>query len=102
MLAPHHGEDAEFGVGGLAAENGDDLLVLVRRELMLRDDVGSDRCHVSFAPPARTSELRITSPSVEPISGSAARSGCGIMPSTLRSRFRMPAMSRSEPLGLSI
>ena len=29
------------------------------------------------------------------------RSGCGIRPSTLRFSFRMPAMLRAEPLGLS-
>ena len=51
-----------------------------------------------LAASALTSEPRITSPSVDPISGSAARSGCGIMPSTLRSRFRMPAMLRMDPL----
>ena len=32
---------------------------------------------------------------------SEARSGCGIMPITLRSRLRTPAMLRREPFGLS-
>ena len=41
VLAPHHAEDAEFGVGGLAAEERDDLLVLRRRELVLRDELAA-------------------------------------------------------------
>ena len=36
-----------------------------------------------------------------PSSGSLARSGCGIMPSTLRPSLQMPAMFSSEPLGLA-
>ena len=45
-------------------------------------------------------DWKTTRPSVEPISGSVARSGCGIMPITLRSRLRMPAMSRSGAVGV--
>ena len=48
VLAPHHGEDAEFGVGRFAAENRDNPAVLFRRELMRRNNVGSDRCHCLF------------------------------------------------------
>jgi len=40
-------------------------------------------------------------PSVPPCACSTARSGCGIMPSTLPSAFRTPAMSRCEPLQFS-
>ena len=39
-------------------------------------------------------------PSVEPMYVLVARSGWGIMPSTLRSRLSTPAMLRMEPLGL--
>jgi signal peptidase I len=39
-------------------------------------------------------------PSAEPSSGSKARSGWGIRPSTLPRALTMPAMSRAEPLGL--
>ena len=42
VLAPHHGEDAEFGVGGLAAQDIDHLLILAGRELMLGDDLGGE------------------------------------------------------------
>ena len=53
------------------------------------------------ARPARSMDWNTARPSEEPISGSVARSGCGIIPITLRSRFSTPAISRSEPLGLS-
>ena len=54
--------------------------------------VTAAREHGFEIPPARRSN---------PSADREARSGCGIMPITLRSRFRMPAISRSEPLGLS-
>ena len=43
MLAPHHAEDAEFGIGGLAAEQGDDLVVFRPGELVGFDDFGRHR-----------------------------------------------------------
>src|SRR5439155_18444250 len=100
MLAPHHAENPELGVVGLAAENRDDLLVLGVRKLMLCDQLGRvrGRAHSAMAP---ISERKITRPSLDPISGSVARSGCGIRPSTLRSRLSTPAMLSSDPLGLS-
>ena len=57
---------------------------------------------------ALTSFLRIEvknpRPSVRPvpISGSTACSGCGMRPTTLPAALVMPAMSRSEPLGLHV
>src|ERR1022692_859701 len=42
VLAPHDGEDAELGVGGLAAQDIDHLLILGGRELMLGDDLGGE------------------------------------------------------------
>ena len=42
MLAPHHGEDAEFGVIGLASEDFLDALVFLRRQAVLFDQLGSD------------------------------------------------------------
>ena len=50
---------------------------------------------------APTSDWKILIPSVQPSSGSAERSGCGIMPRTLRPGLQMPAMFSSEPLGLA-
>ena len=104
VLAPHHGEDAEFGVSGLAAQDIDHLLILAGRELMLGDDFGGEGgAHAITADAARCSmDWKTTSPSVEPISGSVARSGWGIMPITLRSRLSTPAILRSEPLALSM
>ena len=43
VLAPHHAEDAEFGVGGLAAEERDDFVVFRRRQLVGFDDLGRHR-----------------------------------------------------------
>ena len=40
VFAPHHAEDAEFGITGLAAEQSDDLLVLRGGELVLFDQLG--------------------------------------------------------------
>ena len=54
-----------------------------------------------FAAIADTSEWKIFAPSVMPSSGSLARSGWGIIPSTLRPSLQMPAMFSSDPLGLA-
>src|ERR1035437_8320412 len=105
VLAPHDGEDAELGVGGLAAEDLDHLLILTGRELMLGDDFGGEGgAHAVTAARgiACSMDWNTIRPSVEPIRGSVARSGWGIMPITLRSRLRMPAILRSEPLALSM
>ena len=42
MLAPHHGKDAEFGVARRATEQALDVGILVRREIVLRDEFGCD------------------------------------------------------------
>src|ERR1017187_4086449 len=94
VLAPHDGEDAELGVGGLAAEDIDHLLILAGRKLMLGDDFrGEGGAHTVTA--ARsivwTIDWNTMRPSVEPIRGSVRRSGWGMRPITLRSRLRMPA-----------
>src|SRR5579859_6062398 len=99
VLAPHHTENAQLGVARLAPQDPDDLPVLRLGQLMRGDEIRRDRGHAWAS--AVTMDLKTTSPSVEPISSSAARSGCGIMPITLRSRLRIPAMSRADPLGLS-
>ena len=99
VLAPHDAEDAELGVAGLAAEDVDDFLVFGGRELVLRDEVGGAIMRARGRDCSMDSKT--TRPSAEPIRASLARSGWGIMPMTLRSRLRMPAMSRREPLGLS-
>ena len=47
------------------------------------------------------SERKMSLPSLDPSKSSQARSGCGINPSTLRSRLQMPAMLSRDPLGLA-
>src|SRR5260370_27278870 len=44
-------------------------------------------------------DLKTPKPSALPSSASEQRSGCGIMPRTLRSRLQMPAMLRADPFG---
>ena len=46
-------------------------------------------------------ERKTKAPSALPRIASVQRSGCGIMPSTLRRALTMPAMLRAEPLGLA-
>ena len=48
-----------------------------------------------------TSERSIFSPSFMPSTSSLARSGCGIIPRTLRPSLQMPAMFSSDPLGFA-
>ncbi len=43
VLAPHDAEDSELGEVGFAAEDGDDFLVLLGREVVLGDDFGRHR-----------------------------------------------------------
>ena len=89
VFAPHDLENAQFGGAGLAAEEVDDFLVFVLGDY-----------HFA-APTASSRDWKMPSPSVEPMSGSQASSGWGIIPMTLRPALRMPAMLRAEPLGLS-
>ena len=74
MLAPHHAEHAQLGIGWLASQQRDDFLVLVRRQLMLRDELRGN-VHRARAGTARSIDRKIPRPSVDPISGSQARSG---------------------------
>ena len=48
-----------------------------------------------------SSERRSGRPSAEPSRSLMARSGCGISPTTLRPALLMPAMSSTDPFGLS-
>ena len=50
---------------------------------------------------AFTMDSRMTRPSTPPSAGSQARSGCGIMPTTLRRSLQMPAMAFTEPFGFA-
>src|SRR5262249_47096406 len=108
-LAPHHGEDAELGPRGRAAENLQHPPVLVARQAMLRGQRGGDLLllHVAIrAGSPRSSAIadrnraRPSSPPL-PSSASTARSGWGMRPTTLPRALVTPAMFCCEPLGLA-
>ena len=42
VLGPHHGKHAEFRHIGLTPENVDDFLVLIARQIVLRDEIFGD------------------------------------------------------------
>jgi len=66
-----------------------------------RGPAGGPRRQAVRAPAVTSSERSRGTPSVEPSSGCDARSGWGIRPTTLRPAEQMPAMSSTDPLGLS-
>src|SRR5262245_52395153 len=112
MLAPHHREDAEFGIGRFAAEDALDALVFFGRQAMLLDQFRRDRvvCHrqadryAAFATFCSCQAMilsKIDLPSAQPKIASLARSGCGIRPATFLRSLQMPAMFSSEPFGLA-
>ena len=66
-----------------------------------RQDGGGWRAHAPTAAASDSTTLAKTPmPSVEPRRGSIARSGWGIITSTFPSALRIPAMLRSDQLGL--
>ncbi len=127
VLAPHDRVHRELGLGGAAAEHGADAVVLVRlepevgpgldlvrglrgagdrvdvggRERLLDRGVGLQPGLESGHTSTLSTLVKKPSPSLpEPVSGSTACSGCGMIPTTLPAAFAIPAMSRSEPFGL--
>ena len=98
---------------GSRPSSADDALVLVGLEAVAFEDSVSrwrvmhesssraaarDRAgRPARRPPTRTGRR----PSALPSTGSQARSGCGIRPTTLRASLQMPAMLLSEPFGLA-
>src|SRR5579875_86252 len=113
MLRPHEREHGQLHVARLATEAGENQVVLVVGESELAVSVppilGAGGLHLlvlrSQATHARSAtaasiDSKIESPSVEPVRGSTACSGCGIRPKTLPALLTTPAMSSWEPLGL--
>src|SRR5215472_17243192 len=92
VLTPHHAENPQFGVAGLASEDPDDFFVFGGRQLVLRDEIRCNQRCAHARTTACRSDWKTTRPSFDPRRGSAARSGCGIIPMTLRSWFSTPAM----------
>src|SRR6185295_9062283 len=62
-----------------------------------RGDSRAPQSYLATTAMARTRASRICRPSAEPSSGSDARSGCGMRPTTLRSRLQTPAMALTLP-----
>jgi len=95
VLGPHHREDAQLGQIRLTPHEGDDAVIFVRFDAvtfkrLLIDHAGAN---------ALTMDSRMTRPSVPPSADSHARSGCGIIPTTLRRSLQIPAIACSEPFG---
>src|SRR5258708_2506563 len=75
VLAPHHTEDAQLGIVRLTAENRFDLAVFAAGELVLSDGVGRDHTRTAGRATDCSTNSKTTSPSLDPIRDSVARSG---------------------------
>src|SRR5918994_6119596 len=96
VFAPHYGEQRELQEVGRPSHQLQDAVVLEVREPQ------GGVCLLDIQTPAPTStESSILNPSSEPRVGSETLSGCGMMPTTLRSSLQTPAMSPAEPFGFS-
>src|SRR6185437_12094478 len=72
------------------------------QQVMMNVDHAQDRIAGAAVPVrAATIDWKMRRPSAEPSNASLERSGCGIMPSTLRPSLRMPAMFASDPFGFA-
>src|SRR5262245_45312855 len=90
VLRPHHRENAQFRQIRLTTEKLHDALVFIALQAVAFDGGGINAHAVANA---FTIDSRITRPSTQPNAGSAARSGCGIMPTTLRRKLQTPAIA---------
>ena len=95
VLGPEQAEHRQLDVVRLPPQLRDDQLVLGVGQSQLAV-FGRRRAHAANLAIAR----KISSPSVEPVSGSTACSGCGISPITFPASFVTPAMSRTDPFEL--
>ena len=116
VLRPHHREDPELGKIRLAAEKPDDPFVFIGGDAVplehLRVRHGSPTPAAAAAAVRRAAapacslthaiaDSRMPRPSVLPSSASHARSGCGIMPTTLRVSLQTPAIAFTDPFGFA-
>src|SRR5262245_65941606 len=100
VLGPHHREDAELRDVRLAAEKLHDAVVFVALQPVSVEQLLIDhRTAAHLTAMAPTIDSKIMRPSTPPTSGSQARSGCGIMPTTLRRSLQMLAIACTEPFG---
>ena len=104
MLAPHAADDPQFHrVGRTVQEIGGEVVFVAGQSdfaegFVAGRLVGRGNRH---APVTARSDSQIARPSSPPSAGSEARSGWGIMPTTLRRALQIPAMSSTDPLGLA-
>ena len=75
VLAPHHAENAQLCITRLASKQRYNLFIFRASQLVRSDDFGCNCNHSYLTARLETMDLKITSPSLEPISSSAARSG---------------------------
>src|SRR6185295_6093163 len=102
VLGPHHREDSQLGQVRLASHERDDAFVLIGLQTVAFENGGvNHRCkaRLSAERNAQTMESKITQPSTPPSSASQARSGCGIMPTTLRAPLQSAAIALTDPFG---
>src|SRR5919201_3097975 len=102
VLGPEHADHPELDVVRGAVEELARVLVLVLGESYLPQPPGvySDT-HLTASDIASRTDRNSRRPSVPPSSGSAARSGCGIIPSTFPALLTIPAMLWADPLGFA-
>src|SRR4029077_2194125 len=105
VFRPEHPEHPELDRIRRPPELLNDDAVLLRRERDLPQPAGvhgvqAHETSTLSAPPA--TDRKSLRPSAPPSSGSAQRSGWGIIPSTLPRLLTIPAMLCSEPFGLAL
>src|SRR5204862_7544067 len=104
VLRPHHRKNPELGQRRFASEGSDDAVVLEAGEAVTFENSGFDAHDAAVRTPpwaatAERTDSNNTRPSALPRTGSHARSGCGISPTTLRPGLQMPAMLLTLPFG---
>src|SRR4051794_12598303 len=99
VLGPEQAEHRQLDVVRVAAQLLADQLELGVGQPQLAVLGGLD-AHAATRPSTAPAPRNSRSPSVEPVSGSTACSGCGISPRTLPASLVTPATSRSDPFEL--
>src|SRR5208282_5949033 len=99
------GRETQEGKSGAARVGGGGIYLgsyaVAMGVLDANGDAASRVSAIYFVAIAPTNDSKILKPSVPPSSGSAARSGWGIMPRTLRPGLQIPAIFSSDPLGFA-
>src|SRR5690242_18849651 len=100
MLTPHHRENAKLRDVRVPSQNGFDAQILFVSETVSMNKIRRNRTsHAEVIKTDPNIDRSRGKPSSLPSRASQARSGCGIIPTTLRCRLQIPAMLRRLPLG---